>query len=316
MTKTVTVFAASGTAGRACVNALIEHPDFEVRVLKRKAGQPDKSTAGAIDPSQKQQMWDDWVSRGVDLREADTTSHAELIPALAGSDYVVSCTPYFATESQYPLIWAAAEAGVERFVPSEFGFIYEFEQFWPTPQAHRTMARQKAFIRRVIQMAGLDYTIIPAGLWPEYYMAEPVLVHGDGEAKVAWSTGADVGRIIPEVLAHPLSRNAICPVAATAWLSWNELLAAREQHLGRAVERQYMDAAEFRAAHEAAPAGFLRDVLIAIGIAGTECPEGMPLWSHWNATHLPGFQGMPFDELFPNVIEPTAQALQALLQQS
>lgn len=313
MIKTVTVFAASGTAGRACVDALIEHPDFNVRVLKRKPGQQDKSTAGALEPSKKQQLWNDWSARGVAIVEADTTSHAELVPALAGTDYLVSCTPYFATESQYPLIFAAAEAGVERFVPSEFGFIYEFEQFWPTPHAHRDMARQKAFIRRVIQLAGLDYTIIPAGLWPEYYMAEPVLVHGDGDAKVAWSTGADVGRIIPHVLAHPISRNAICPVAATAWLSWNELLTAREQHLGRAVERQYLSAQQFRDAHAAAPPGFLRDVLIAIGITGTECPEGMPLWAHWNATHLPEFQGMPFDALFPNVVEPTAQALQGLL---
>lgn len=316
MTKTVTVFAASGTAGRACVNELIEHPDFAVRVLKRKAGQQDKSTVAETDASAKEQMWNDWSARGAEIVEADTTSHAELIPALTGTDYVVSCTPYFGTESQYPLIWAAAEAGVERFVPSEFGFIYEFEQFWPTPHAHRDMARQKAFIRRVIQLAGLDYTIIPAGLWPEYYMAEPVLVHGDGEQKVAWSTGSDAGRIIPHVLAHPLSRNAICPVAATAWMSWNELLAAREQHLGGRVERQHMDAQQFRDAHDAAPAGFLRDVLIAIGLAGTECPVGMPLWANWNATHLPEFQGMPFDELFPNVIEPTAQALQELLNDS
>ncbi|MGB8464644.1 MAG: hypothetical protein WCE49_06845, partial [Terrimicrobiaceae bacterium] len=74
---------------------------------------------------------------------------------------------------------------------------------------HRTWARQKVFIRRVIELAGLDFTIIPAGLWPEYYMLEPVRVMGDPDRKVSWSTG----RIIPHVLSHPLSRNAICPVA-------------------------------------------------------------------------------------------------------
>jgi hypothetical protein len=47
----------------------------------------------------------------------------ELIPALLGTHYRVSCVPYSATESQYPLIFAAREAGVERFVPSEFGAI-------------------------------------------------------------------------------------------------------------------------------------------------------------------------------------------------
>ena len=33
-------------------------------------------------------------------------------------------------------------------------------------------------------------------------------VMGDGKQLVSWSTGRDVGRIIPHVLAHPLSRNA------------------------------------------------------------------------------------------------------------
>lgn len=314
MGKIVTVFAASGTAGQACVNELLDHPDFEVRVLQRKPGQQEKSSSGqTLEQDEKQRIWDAWAARGAEIREADVTSHAELIPALEGTDYLVSCVPIFATESQYPLIFAAAEAGVERFVPSEFGYIYEWEQFWPSPHAHRLIARQKAFIRRVIELAGMDYTIIPAGLWPEYYMAEPVLIPGDGERKVSWSTGADVGRIIPHVLAHPLSRNAVCPVAATAYMSWNELLDKREQLLGRKVERRYMDAAQWREAHAAAAPGFYRDVLLAIGIAGAECPEGMPLWANWNAMHLPNFKGTPLDELFPQVIEPTAEQLKALL---
>lgn len=315
MTKTVTVFAASGTAGQACVNEFLTHPDFNVRVLKRKPGQQEKSSSGlTLEQEQKQKMWDDWSGRGAEIREADVTDHADLIPALEGTDYLVSCVPLFATESQYPLIFAAREAGVERFVPSEFGYIYEWEQFWPSPHAHRMMARQKAFIRRMIELAGLDYSIVPAGLWPEYYMAEPVLVPGDGERKVAWSTGADVGRILPHVLAHPLSRNAVCPVAATAYLSWNELLAEREKLLGRKVERQHWSADDFRQAHEKAEPGFYRDVLLAIGLAGAECPEGMPLWANWNGMHLPEFKGMPPDELFPNVIEPTAEYLQTVLK--
>ena len=166
---------------------------------------------------------------------------------------MVSCVPINATESQYPLIWAAKEAGVERFVPSEFGAIYEFEQFFVTDTVHRSIARQKAFIRRVIELAGLDFTIIPAGMWPEYYLMEPVAVMGDPDAKVAWFSGPDTGRIIPHVLAHPASRNAICPVAATAYCSWNELLEVRERVLGRKVERVELNADQWRAAYARQP---------------------------------------------------------------
>ncbi|MGZ5999435.1 MAG: NmrA family NAD(P)-binding protein [Rhizomicrobium sp.] len=313
MKKTVTVFGATGTAGSACVEELIRQREFNVRVLVRKSGQQEKASSGVVRADdEKQRLYDTWKRAGADIRSADATDQHELIPALRGTDYLISCVPYSATESQYPLIWAAKEAGVERFVPSEFGFIYEWEQFWPTDTSHRQMARQKAFIRRVIELAGLDYTIIPAGLWPEYYMVEPVAVHGDGNQKVSWSSGRDVGRILPHVLAHPASRNAVCPVAATAYCSWNELLSVRERLLGRKVERVHLDNAQFKAAYTQtqSPAA---QVLLGIGVAATECPDGMPLWANWNAAFIPEFKGTPLTDLFPNYIEPFVEATRAAM---
>lgn len=197
MKKTVTIYGATGVAGSACVDEMLELGQFEVQVLLRQGQDRDRSTLGARSDTDKQSLYARWRERGVRLIEADVASHASLIPALRGTDYLVSCAPYAATESQYALIYAAREAGVERFVPSEFGFIYEWEQFWPAETEHRAMARQKAFIRRVIELAGMDYTIIPAGLWIEYYMLEPVAVMGDGTTPMSWSSGRDVGRIIP-----------------------------------------------------------------------------------------------------------------------
>lgn len=311
--RTVTVFAATGVAGSACVEELLRQDVFDVQVLVRAAGQQEKSSSGLLNAEvSKRTRWDDWRRRGVVIRDADVTDHASLIPALEGTDYLVSCVPLFATESQYPLIWAAKEAGVERFVPSEFGFIYDWEQFWPTDNAHKTAARQKVFIRRVIELAGLDFTIIPAGLWIEYFMAEPVSVMGDGTEKFSWSTGRDVGRIIPHVLAHPASRNAVCPVAATAYCSWNDLLDVRERLLGRKVARDYLASAQWKEVYAAAPEGPMKAIM-GIGIAATECPEGMPLWANWNAMHLPEFRGTPLEQLFPEYIEPRIAELLAAL---
>ena len=311
MKKTVTVFSATGTVGSACVDELVRLKTFNVRVLARKSGQQERTSFGPPHGGdEKERRYAQWRDNGVEINVVDATDHSELIPALRGTDYLVSCVPSSATESQYPLIFAAREAGVERFVPSEFGAIYEFEQFWPTDTVHRTFARQKAFIRRVIELAGLDFTIIPAGAWPEYYMLEPVAVWGDGNEKIGWSTGRDVGRIIPHVLAHPLSRNAICPVAATAYCSWNHLLAVRERLLGRKVERNYLTATDWKAAYERQPPGPLK-FLVAIGVLMTEGPEGMPLSGNWNGTFLPDFKGTPLDELFPKYIEPFVAAVRA-----
>ena len=311
--KTVTVFGATGEAGVACVDELIRQKVFDVCVLARKPGQAERSSSGLHQgDAKKKKQYADWEKNGVTIKLVDATSCEDLIPALDGTDYLVSCVPINATESQYPLIWACKEAGVERFVPSEFGFIYEFEQFLPTDTMHRATARQKAFIRRVIEMAGLDYTIIPAGQWPEYYMLEPVAVMGDGENKVAWSSGPDAGRIIPHVLAHPASRNAICPVAATAYCTWNELLAVREKVLGRKVERHYLSRDQWRAAYAKQPPGAIK-LIMAIGVAATESPDGMQLWGNWNATYIPEFKGTPLEELFRTRIEPFVEvARQAL----
>ena len=310
--KTVTIFGATGTAGAACVNAFINHELFDVNVLARKPGQQERSSSGMTKSAEaKKAQYDEWESKGVTIKEVDATIVEELVPALEGTDYVVSCVPLYATESQYPLIFAAKDAGVERFVPSEFGGLYEFEQFSQLRTSHTMMARQKAFIRRVIELAGLDYTIIPAGAWPEYYMIEPVMVPGDPDEPLAWSNGEDVGRIIPHVLAHPASRNAICPVAATAHCSWNELLEAREQILGRKVERVYMDLEQYRAAYEATPPGPIR-LLLDIGLILSDSPAGMSLVSgNWNKTFLPEFKGTPLDELFRDRIEPFAAAMKA-----
>ncbi|MCX7168906.1 MAG: NmrA family NAD(P)-binding protein [Proteobacteria bacterium] len=309
--KTVTVFGATGTVGVACVDELIRQKLFDVCVLARKPGQQERATNGMIHSDEvKRRHYEDWTVQGVTVKTVDTTSVEELIPALEGTSYLVSCVPFNATESQYPLIWACKEAGVERFVPSEFGAIYEFEQYWPTNTMHRVMARQKAYIRRVIESTGLDFTIIPAGLWPEYYMLEPVAVMGDGDVKVAWSSGIDVGRIIPHVLAHPASRNAICPVAATAFCSWNELLGVRERVLGRKVDRYHWTSEQWRAAYAKQPPGVIQ-ILMAIGVALTDTPAGMSLFGHWNKTYLPEFQGTPLDELFPSVIEPFVEGIRA-----
>src|SRR5512145_1119540 len=112
--KTVTVFGATGTAGSACVDELIQQGQFNVQVLARKGGQQEKTSIGpAHSADEKRRRRTEWSSLGVVVKSVDVTDHAELIPALQGTDYLVSCVPYSATESQYPLVFAAREAGVE-----------------------------------------------------------------------------------------------------------------------------------------------------------------------------------------------------------
>ena len=110
--KTVTVYGATGSAGVACVNEFIRQGLFNVCVLARQSGQTERSSSGMTkSEAQKQAQYAEWEAQGVTIKHVDVTIAESLVPALQGTHYVVSCVPLYATESQYPLIWAAKEAG-------------------------------------------------------------------------------------------------------------------------------------------------------------------------------------------------------------
>jgi hypothetical protein len=58
---------------------------------------------------------------GVSVKKVDYKSVESIKPALEGQDAVVSVLGTFASGEQQPLADAAFEAGVKRFIPSEFG---------------------------------------------------------------------------------------------------------------------------------------------------------------------------------------------------
>jgi len=112
---------------------------------------------------------------------------------------------------------------------------------------------------------------------------------------------------------HPKGLDPELPAPSLrGYCSWNELLAVREQLLGRKVARHYLGAAEWKAAYERQPPGPIKEIM-TIGVLCNEGPEGMSLWANWNGTFLPEFKGTPLEELFPNTIEPFVAATRAAL---
>ena len=140
-------------------------------------------------------------------------------------------------------------------------------------------------------------------------MLEPVRVMGDPDRKVSWSTGRDIGRII---LSHPLLPRCDLSGGATAYCSWNELLAIRESALGREVARNYLTSEQWKAVYAQQPPGRLK-FSVAIGVLCSEGAEGMSLFANWNGTFLPEFKGTPLPELFRDYIEPFVAARGAAL---
>lgn len=102
--RKIVVYGAGGNnIGFYVVKALIADSDFKVTVLARSSS---KSTY----PS------------GVKLvRVGDDLPHDELVKAFRGQDAVISCVGHSAKATEYKIVEAILEAGVNRFFPSEYG---------------------------------------------------------------------------------------------------------------------------------------------------------------------------------------------------
>lgn len=119
--RTVTIAGLTGALGPALLSALCE-AGFTVQALTqdvasaRAAAAAGMATDGGAARSSNN-------NNEVTFRSTDYHDPAALVALLRGQDAVVSCLgdSAAAVAAQRALIAAAVEAGVRRFVPSEFG---------------------------------------------------------------------------------------------------------------------------------------------------------------------------------------------------
>jgi putative NADH-flavin reductase len=100
---TLTQIQATGTLGTSILSAL-RAANFNITVLTR---------SGSTSCSK--------VPESTRVITADYASHESLVSAFKGADAVVSALGRLVIPAQKPLIDAAVDAGVQRFIPSEYG---------------------------------------------------------------------------------------------------------------------------------------------------------------------------------------------------
>ncbi|CAG8684479.1 9385_t:CDS:2, partial [Funneliformis mosseae] len=113
-------------------DAFLNDGSYKVKILRRK---PENVNANASSLAE----------RGAEIVYADYSQKDELVKALKGTDVLISTVRTQGNndtfyDAQLPLLTSAKEAGVKRFIPSEFGS----------------------------EFPGLEYTIINNGVFSEY----------------------------------------------------------------------------------------------------------------------------------------------------
>ena len=102
------------------------------------------------------------LPEGTRLVSADFSSHSSLVTAFKGADAVISAIGSMAVASQPKLIKAAVEAGVKRFIPSEFGADTFNEKARQFPVYRAKIATMDYLIEKA-QKGQIEWTAILGG---------------------------------------------------------------------------------------------------------------------------------------------------------
>lgn len=211
--------------------------------------------------------------RGVQVLAADYSSHSSLVNAFTGQDAVISTIGAVALSDQTKLIDAAIEAGVQRFIPSEFGSDTQNEK-----SAELAIFKGKVAIKKYLEKKAAEGKITWTGLvngpfldWGMSLPPPPLLpvhcadrystglkvgflgfntadkkatLYDGGSRPFSVTTLPDIGRAVVAILSHPEETKNRYVYVNSAVVTQREILAAYEKLTGAKWEIEEKDTAE------------------------------------------------------------------------
>lgn len=229
--KNVALAGATGNLGPSILTALSKS-GFNVTVLTRDASKVTDLPAGA---------------KAVTV---DYSSPDSIKAAIAGADAVVSTlSPHF-EDAGKALADAAAAAGVQRYIPSEFGCDYNYVGEIPIFQGK---VRFRKHVEELAKKHGLTYTYIVTnafldwGLKGSFILSlnQPsVEIYDGGDVPFSANTLAAIGQAVVGVLQHPAETKNRAVFIADAVVTQNQLLKLAEEESGKTWEVKPVDCEE------------------------------------------------------------------------
>lgn len=214
---------ATGNLGPAILDQLLA-AGFQVKVLTRQSSNhtfPDS----------------------VEVAPVDYDSLDSLAAALQGQDAIVSTLASLALEKQLLLVEAASKAGVQRFIPSDFGSNTVHEKTSKLPSYGFKIAVQEALKREAAKEggSGMTYTVVINGPfldwavrvgWLANLKMREINLWDGGDRVFSTTTLAGVGRAVAGVLQHPAETQNRAVFVQEAALSARDLARYAKQATG------------------------------------------------------------------------------------
>lgn len=216
--KNVAIAGASGDLGSHVFKKLVGAGKYNIRVLKRVGS-------------------DSTFPEGTDVAEVDYSSLDSLTSALKGQDVVISTLTTLAAAAQEILVDAAVAAGVQRFIPSEFGSNLDIPSVRQLPLFQAKVAIQDKLIE-LSKSKGITYTFVynsvfldwglNANFFLDFAKSEATIVDG-GDNEFSTTTLRSVADAVVGVVGHPEeTKNRVVYIQDTV-LTQNRILALAKQ---------------------------------------------------------------------------------------
>ncbi|KAL8689911.1 MAG: hypothetical protein Q9218_004530 [Villophora microphyllina] len=221
--KNVVVIGASGNVGKPAVDALLK-AGFTVTALTRK-------TSSAKFPSE------------VKTHEIDDNYPADqLLAAFKGQDVVINLLPPVDVNQHNGIADKAAEAGIKRFIPTEFGSDTSHPKVVELVPMFGGKAAITDYLKKK-ESSGMTWTAIVNGAFFDWGLHTKFLgfdleshtatIYDSGDAKINMTTLSVVGQSIASVLQHPAeTANRYIYIQSTSGTQ-NDILAALEKSTGK-----------------------------------------------------------------------------------
>ncbi|KAF8250263.1 NAD(P)-binding protein [Wilcoxina mikolae CBS 423.85] len=232
----VIIVGATSSIGIPVLTALLSNPSFSVTILARP-------NSGILNnpPS------------GAKIAIAPSDDHSALVSAMKGADALVITISVTALDQQSMFINAAAEAGVKRIIPSEFGADLDN----PKTAALSGFA-VKLEVRKQLELladegritwsavsngAFLDWSL-KAGLIGFNIKENKATLFDGGDRPFSATLLSDVAKAVVGILKHPDETKNRLVYVHSARLTQKQLVAAYDKIRGTKLETTVVDAEE------------------------------------------------------------------------
>ena len=186
---------------------------------------------------------------GVTIIKGDLDDHRSLARACTGQDVVVSAVGGGQIMQQVDLAQAAQAAGVQRFIPSEFGV----DPFGPAADSC-DLVQMKAEAQEEIKKTGIPLTPIYTNGFMEFWATglgqlgptsppDTVQYFGDGNKEMHMISLPDIARYVHAIIEDPSTIDREVSIQSEK-ISQNHLISLWEEISGKRVERQPVSGSE------------------------------------------------------------------------